>query len=63
MKYLAKLSYTSLYFLCTFIACLVVLFLALGYQMQPLPRFGLTIIIQLFMFLFIAAYKELKEVR
>lgn len=63
MKYIAKLSYASLYMLCTFIACLVVLFLALGFQMQPAPRLGLTIIIQLLMFLLIVTYKDLKEVR
>ncbi|WP_354679918.1 hypothetical protein MRN59_05870 [Macrococcoides caseolyticum] len=63
MKYLAKLSYTSLYLLCTFFACLVVLFLALGFQMQPAPRLGLTIIIQLSSFLLLSTYKDLKEVR
>ncbi|TDM18085.1 hypothetical protein ETI11_01240 [Macrococcoides canis] len=63
MKYLARLSYASLYMLCTFIACLVVLFLALSFQMQPGSRIGLTVLIQLSMFLLIATYKDLKEVR
>lgn len=61
MKYIAKLSYASLYLLCTFFACLLVLFLALGFQMQPGPRLGLTIIIQLLMFLLIATYKDLSK--
>ncbi|PKE66663.1 hypothetical protein CW674_01010 [Macrococcoides caseolyticum] len=61
MKYIAKLSYASLYLLCTFFACLVVLFVALGFQMQPGPRLGLTIIIQLLMFLLIATYKDLSK--
>ncbi|PKF30999.1 hypothetical protein CW697_00855 [Macrococcoides caseolyticum] len=61
MKYIAKLSYASLYLLCTFFAYLLVLFLALGFQMQPGPRLGLTIIIQLLMFLLIATYKDLSK--